>query len=388
MNKLLQNNDGTRKITKNPELNALINLTSTDNEEVRGDINWQELYDLAKFHGLTSIVNMYLQNNPNDRIPNHITDSFSDDSKRIYLYNCFLSDQLIKIISVLNQNQITVVPFKGPIIATQEYIDISHRMFSDLDIFIYKQDFKKIQEILAGLEFKQVYKLKPTIEEKYLTYLYYSNFQNIDNGIIIDLHWATAPNNLTHSINLDDLSGEIIKTELQGKELPTLSTESTLLLLCQHGCKHAWSRLIWLYDIVRILENNKNLDWDKIVSLGTKKNSIKMLLTSLNLAQLLFRVEIPNEIKQRIGSDHSVRKISNRILENLESINSLNAKIYNDFIYIRTIEGLLDKTNLMLNHLRPTPMEFDYGLPDSLFYGYYILRPFRLAFKQFSRILN
>jgi len=374
---------------QNPELRGLINLTSPNNsEDIENNINWNHFYDFAKFHGLTSLVNLALKGSSKIKVPKVIADKLSDDSKHTYLFNSLLVDQLIKIVAKLNENNITVVPFKGPLFAINEYKDISSRMFSDLDLFINMNDFKKIKELLYSMDYEQLFKLKSSVEQRYLSNLYYSNFKNSNNGIDIDLHWATAPKNLTHSLNLDFLSDEIIKTKLNDKDMLSFNSEAYMLLLCQHGCKHSWSRLIWVYDIVKILENSERLDWDKIISLSHQKNSTKMLLTGLNIANMLYCVELPNEINKKIVSDSAIEKISINLIKNIEDLDPASSKMHNDLIYIQTIEKISDKINLLLNHLRPTPNEFVYNLPDNLFFGYYILRPARLTLKQFKRMLH
>ena len=49
-----------------------------------------------------------------------------------------------------------------------------------------------------------------------------------------------------------------------GAEVPNLSPEKTLLVLCMHGSKHAWSRLIWICDVAQLLAACPGLDWNKV----------------------------------------------------------------------------------------------------------------------------
>ena len=48
---------------------------------------------------------------------------------------------------------------------------------------------------------------------------------------------------------------------LAGAKVPNLDPVSSLLVLCMHGSKHAWSRWMWVCDVARLIESQPGLDW-------------------------------------------------------------------------------------------------------------------------------
>ena len=381
-----------RNLINNPELNLLINLTSQKPQNKIDQqidcIDWNNLYHLAKFHGQTTLVNFNLQNYPYLNIPRNISDKFSDDSKTTQLFNSLLTKELLKIAAKLNKNRIRFVPFKGPILDYQEYRNIGLRMYTDLDFFIFEEDLLTIKDILNHLGYEQSLKINPGLEKIYYGYKSYCNFFNVNNGISVDLQWSTASNNLSFNINLKDLPFEFVKYKLNDVDLLTFSLETTLLILCQHGCKHGWSRLIWIYDIFKILENNSFLDWDKVFYQSMKYHSTRMLLTGLYLAHILYSAELVPEVRNKINKDSSVEKLTIDVIKYLNLIDPLISNSYNDKLFIQSIEKYSDKYVYTLNKLRPTPFEFQYNLPNELFYGYYIIRPLRLLSKNILKTIK
>jgi hypothetical protein len=54
---------------------------------------------------------------------------------------------------------------------------------------------------------------------------------------------------------VEDLLARAGRTVVGGCEVPCLSPEDSLLVLCLHAAKHLWTRLIWLTDIAETLRS-------------------------------------------------------------------------------------------------------------------------------------
>ncbi len=62
--------------------------------------------------------------------------------------------ELQRILDIFKSHGITAIPYKGPVLAIQAYGNLAFREFGDLDIFIQKQDFLKVKELLLDNGYK------------------------------------------------------------------------------------------------------------------------------------------------------------------------------------------------------------------------------------------
>ena len=68
----------------------------------------------------------------------------------------------------------------------------------------------------------------------------------------MELGWRLelAQPKFKRDLGMDWVCAEAANHNIGGcREVPDMSPEITLLVLCLHGGKHAWSRLIWICDV-------------------------------------------------------------------------------------------------------------------------------------------
>jgi hypothetical protein len=100
--------------------------------------------------------------------------------------------------------------------------------------------------------------------------------------------------------------------ELGGTTLQTFSVEDTLLMLCVHGAKHFWERLIWLQDIAG-LASSQSIDWELSMRIAVALRSSRLLLLGLYLAKEMFDAPVPDAFIERATSDSSVRWLAAKV---------------------------------------------------------------------------
>lgn len=78
--------------------------------------------------------------NYQELVPKIVLSGLKLNYMNIVKHNMLLTSELIKIMKLLEENDIEAVSFKGPILAQLAYPDITLRQYADLDILIKKED--------------------------------------------------------------------------------------------------------------------------------------------------------------------------------------------------------------------------------------------------------
>jgi hypothetical protein len=95
-----------------------------------------------------------------------------------------------------------------------------------------------------------------------------------------------------------------------GVEVPDLDPIANLLVLCMHGSKHFWSRLIWVCDVARLIDAHPGLDWDEIVREARERGLWRAVALGVLLAQRLCDVRIPARVLASFASDRAARELA------------------------------------------------------------------------------
>lgn len=345
-------------------------------------LDWEYIIDLASLHRLMPILYWNLRNYPNS-VPKETYSYLKDYFLKNTQKNLFFLAELFDILSILANEGITAIPFKGPILAISIYGNISLRDFDDLDIFINPQDVLKSRESLTSKGFRSVLSLDDVKEKKYFKSQHEYQFRNKDKNYLLELHWKFSelyfyfPNDELEVLDANNLSSTLI----QNRDIKSFSPEDLLLILCIHSAGHKWSRLAWIDDVATLCNRYKNLKWKEVFNKAKTMGIKRILLITLCLSLRLFDVCIPSHLIDAINSDRNVRKISSQIISGIFSTSPNSTRMSDEFIMHLQVRdnisyGIVD----VFKHVfKPTTQDWEkIDLPISLYFFYYILRPLRL----------
>src|SRR5439155_5626844 len=100
-------------------------------------------------------------------------------------------------------------------------------------------------------------------------------------------------------------------------ETPALSVEDELVLICVHGAKHFWERLIWIADVAALVSRQKQIDWVRVTDSAQALGAKRMLHIGLCLAADLLKVRMPEEVQAAIKADGPVGRLAHQIYQGL-----------------------------------------------------------------------
>ncbi len=354
------------------------------------DIN--TLIALANQHGILPLIYKSLKkllqsNSILDTNHSTLLADFKTAYTQIAQRNILMSAELIRIMKLLERNNIKALAFKGPTLSQIAYGDITLRQFGDLDILIKKENLNEIDLILKKSNYQRVLQLTKKEEALWIKYAHDIGFYHPNKNIMLELHWKMMLEQ--HPIQLNNINffDKIQQIELNRNLIATFSTENLLIYLCIHGSKHLYERLEWVIDIDRLIRNNK-VDWNIMNSLTNDRNYSKMLYLGLEISYSLFMTPLPQNIIKKYLKNNEILEISRQIKNSWNNpVHSTFSFKFNQTIMLyKLLISLQDKLKFLHLLFRPSFNEFSFiNLPKTFHFLYYFIRPFLQIKKYFSK---
>jgi len=340
------------------------------------NIDWNYLFLLARRHAVVPLVYRQLK----DRLPERFKQYYLENAAR----NIVLTNELCRIIKLFADAGIEAIPYKGPILALFAYDDLALRRFVDLDVIVKKQDVARARDLLLADNYTLSKSLTESQQELLLRTQHNLQFTKDNRQLIVELHWEVAPHLFASTVQGDALWENLVEFDLNGTMVKTFSGDDLLFSLCVHGSRHLWERLGWICDVAELI-SRRELNWPALLERAAKADSERMFLLGLRLAEKLLDANLPPEVKRRCEADKRLESLTLDVVEHLfngpEHVPATSSEIFKYNLGVR--KSFTARTRYVAHMLRPTDGDVAArSLPSGLGFAYYLIRPFRLLFRQ------
>jgi len=219
-------------------------------------------------------------------------------------------DKATVLFNQLDQNGIRFLVFKGFAYSYLLYDQKHIRPYSDIDILIDENDYKKTEKLFEELNYKRF----PSRQGKFISYQ--NSFYHSDSSqTIIDLHWQINNRLEIHPYfqfkQLYQTSVEIKSPDFKFKSLNTIDA---FLLACfhYHGHRPEDRKHIWLYDLA-LLWHDINTETQKECLKAAEIKQLSQIVDSL-LSRLnkTFSLNIDLSQRKTSTSEHTNTYLNNR----------------------------------------------------------------------------
>ena len=349
---------------------------------VRGGVQWDYLCDKAIRHGVEPLLFWNLNAAcPADVPPStlaRLRDDFLSNAQR----NLFLARELLQVLKLLGENDIPVIPYKGPLLAISAYENISLRQISDLDVIVHRRDAIRAKDLLLANGFRLIHSLDPLKESIFLQSNCEFALQN--SRIVLDVHWEISPKYFHFPFKLEEVWQRLEPVALAGTPVQTLGAPDLLVILCAHGARHVWQRLDWLCSVSELVRAYPELDWDKVTQLAYDLGGERMLWLGLLLAEQMLGTRLPERVKQVIKADRALEPLALEIRERFYRDWTNDVGVFQDTFVDELHPKMFKRGRHRLRYyfhviFTPTVSDVDWlRLPGFWSFLYYALRPFRL----------
>ena len=366
--------------------------TSEVSEILRGGpLDWDYVLAIANRNAVLPLLSRNLLHRWNDLLSPETREVLSSGYQQQVQRNMIATATLLKLVEEFHSSGISVLPFKGPLLAIRAYGDLSLRRFGDLDLLIHPDDLVRSIDLLKANGYSPVtsatwlQKTSWNISDK-KDILFVS-----DKGDLpVELHWKLSGSHFALPLEEERLWARAEETKIAGRRLDTLSLNDLLIYLSLHGSRHSWERLGWISDLSELIGSADSIDWEHLTTEANRLGCRKVLALGLYLVHDFFGREFPIQDWDPIKNDTSFGELAQNIRLSLFSEEGTDWVIGDRYAYhLQLKEKLSDKLKLHLHYLRWylkivfTPNRSDEGLfhlPRWLVSLYYVLRPTRLFY--------
>jgi hypothetical protein len=302
----------------------------------------------------------------------------------------YLFSELRNVLRLFDENGITTVAFKGPILSVAVYGGMALRQAGDIDILIEPGAFRQAKDLLSSVG----YRLHPPLTESQLASQLRSHceIEFWSNGVsVVDLHLGLSPKSFHFGLDSQRVIERSKTISIQGTSLLTFSNEDTILYLCYHGSKHYWSRLEWISSLAEFIRSTEEIDWSIVIARANRARARRMLTTGLILAQALGDVDVPDSVFPSRAELESLREYTAEIQRGLFArepgpLGSLEMFRCNLRIMDRNRDAI---TSFLRSIFVPTISDWEaLTLPAILYPVYYLFRPLRLMKKYGASVVG
>jgi hypothetical protein len=276
-------------------------------ELVNQTLDWPYFYRRAFDHKLTPLAYRTLARLCPDKVPAPILKQMRTYCETNQRYAFMLSIELLRILKLLREEQISAIPFKGPVLAQSAYEDLAARYYVDLDLLVQEADVNAARGLLENMGYVTTQDRGEEGVARRLDYSY--TLLNPMNKIQVELHWRIAPTYLSFPFDNALLWKRKTLLTLLDMAVDVFSAEDTFLILCMHGSKHYWHRSSWLTDVTELSAKQPTLDWSYITQRAKHLHIYRMLLLTIRLMHELQNAAVPNDLLVEALSSATVKDL-------------------------------------------------------------------------------
>jgi hypothetical protein len=340
---------------------------------------------LAKKHALRPLLQSRVEQDCVAVVPAAIRERLTQVMQRNAHTNLHLTRELLRVLAILRERDVHVIPYKGPVLAAMAHWDLTAREFFDLDILVPATQVPAAKGSLAAAGYHHSPALTPRQEAALLHSNCEYALENAEQEACVELHWRVAPSQFAVEFDVEELWARSRALMLAGVEVRTLSNEDLLLVLSVHAAKHLWERLGWHTDVVAIVRSEAGIDWRRVLEEAERLSALRILLITMHLCAELLALALPPEVIAAIDADPEVHAVADAVIADMYGELEETSSLRTHRLLLRTRPRWRDKTRYAMRVLF-TPGVSEWALlslPAPLAPLYPVIRMGRLAGKLF-----
>lgn len=357
---------------------------------VHQGIDWQRVATMARRHGMLPLLYRNLAGNLHDGVPEAALTSMQKYFDANGIQMMLMTRALGDVMNIFTTSGIRAIPYKGLLLAIGVYKNAALRQTSDLDVLVHPRDYSRTKELLLS----QGWRI--SIELAWKDHLDgpvdHPSFRHLN----IDLHRALVPEWYGFAIDFDGLWARRAAVAMAGTTYNTFSPEDLLVLLCLDLTKDMAEarpfglRLKKVTDIVELIGQSSQMDWRLLLQLTKQIDAQGVLSLGLLVADHLYGVSLPTEVRRVLDSHSSLRPLVEQTAAVVLETSPLAPDGFSPRAReVRTIVSTRDKLSGKIRVMRVILLPNDadralLALPSSLHFLYYLVRPIRLSLKYLS----
>ncbi|MGA2427318.1 MAG: nucleotidyltransferase family protein [Candidatus Acidiferrum sp.] len=350
------------------------------NELFRKPLDWRRLLTLADEHGVLPLLTKHIALLDEGSTPAEVRRELRDAARAQTLFTLSLTAELFRVLDRFAALGIAALLTKGPVLSARCYGDPGLRQYTDLDFVLRDDDVHRATEAMMALSYEPKIPLKAIKATKVP-----GEYVFVQSGtkLLVEFHTERTFRYHPKPLSVDKLFQRQALVRFDGHDVPALSNEDELILICIHGAKHFWERLMWIADVAALV-SRQTIDWNRAMAAAREVQAERMLRVGLLLAANMLGARLPAELLDRFRADAAVSRMAAQIARRLPVVESEPFGLLGRAAFrVRMRGGFLPGVAYLLRlSLSPTEEDWVAGAEEkrpSMLDA--ITRPFRLARK-------
>lgn len=343
-------------------------------------LDWTVLSELAEEHGLLGLVALQLRDCGKASLPAEVSQTWRERQRSQALFTLRLTAEMFRLFEQFAAAGLEALVIKGPVLSVRCYGDPGARQYGDLDLIARDKDILRATELMIGLGYEPRVSLT-AIQANKAPGEY--AFRQADTKLLVEFHTERTFRYHPQPLPLENLFERQTRVAIDAHEIPALSPEDELILICIHGGKHFWERLSYATDVAAFVKREQ-LDWGRVKSAAEEVGAQRMLCVGLKLAAEVLGAPLPEEIAASVRSDPAVAMLAKQIMRWLPAAGSAPPGIFERAMFRMHMRGGFLSSPAYLLRLSFSPTEEDWADgAENKHHGFLdaLGRPFRLARK-------
>ncbi|HWZ98158.1 MAG TPA: nucleotidyltransferase family protein [Candidatus Dormibacteraeota bacterium] len=345
------------------------------------NLSWKSLLSLAEEHGVIAQLHAQLRLASETEISSEVAKSLRERHRAQLLFTLSMTAELFRLLQKFRVAGVEAIVVKGPVLSMRAYGDPGLRQYVDLDFLIRARDLMQATRALMDSEYDPDVPIEAIeagkIPGEYL-------FMRPGTRLLVELHTEHTFRYFPRPLPMEDYFARRTEVALDGNRVPTLSAEDEFVLICIHGAKHFWERLMWVADVAAMAGGGTKLNWEVVKESAKAVGAERMVNVALRLVKELLHTEIPPGIEDSVLRDHATIRICERIKKWLPYAGFAPPSLPQRALFRMGMRGGLIAGPAYLFRLSLSPTEEDWvegaETKRSLFWDA-VSRPFRLLKK-------
>jgi hypothetical protein len=333
---------------------------------------WDVLFECARAHGLIPLLYHRLCGLDFCGVPQQVRRELTDTFGINAIRNELLTRELVRVLAQLGAGGVPVIPLKGIPLAESLYGDAALRTCADLDILVHPKHLAQSLHVLQPSGYKAPGG-EPSLVRLLARYGRDGVLMREDTQLAypLQVHCGLFWGGPVERRLLTEIWSDAAPQPFHAVPAYAMSPEWEFLYLALHAARHGLFPFKWLVDL-DWLSVRGALDWNKVQETARRLGWERAVQSCFAACAALLETPVPEPFartappaaaKIRVSGPGPLQ-IPRERLFSIRLLPTLSSRLY--FIAIRVFV--------------PTPADCEFlRLPSSLFFLYYVLRPWRLT---------
>jgi len=288
------------------------------NHLFRKPLDCPRLLTLADEQGVLPLLARQLGLLDQGLAPVEVRQKLRDAARAQTLFTLGLTAELFRVLDRFAALGIAALLTKGPVLSARCYGDPGLRQYTDLDLVLRDEDVYRATEAMMALGYQPKVPLK-AIQAKKAP----GEYVFVQNGtkLLVEFHTERTFRYHPKPLCVDALFERQARVRFDGHDVPALSNEDELILICIHGAKHFWERLMWIADVAA-LASRQTINWNRALAAAREVQAQRMLQVGLLLARNMLGARLPAELLDQFRADTAGSRMAARIARRLPVVES------------------------------------------------------------------